>query len=176
MHNRPQTTTRSASRTGAGPFARAGAASLVLLGAALMVLPAARPALALTTTTEGAAPEIAPGTGSDTGDQVLMARFACDGGTGLDAVFVNTAGGSAFAVIGIDDRLVPMAVAISASGARYVSIPDLQADGADGDAAGAPGIRYQFWTKGDTARLSTLAGEGGAEVETAILTGCRVMR
>ena len=111
------------------------------LALAALVL-AASPALAVTP----AAPE----------DQVLTARYTCEGDTPLDAVFINTAAGNGFAVIALEGRAIPMAVAMSASGARYLSEPDVD------------GVQYQLWTKGNEATLSTIA-DGD---EAPLLAGC----
>lgn len=96
-------------------------------------------------------------------DVMLRLHYSCEDGAGFDAVFVNTAGGSGFAVVGLEGRLIPMAVEIAASGARYVSVADTPAVEPDPDAP-----RYQLWTKGMDATLSTLDGEA----ETPLLTGC----
>lgn len=133
------------------------------LALAALIL-AAAPALAQTP--DPASPDsTAPGT--DAGllpapeDVLLRFHYGCEGDTGFDAVFVNTASGNSFAVIGLDDRLIPMEVAISASGARYLSV-------ADAAQAGAEGVQYQLWTKGMDATLSTLDGEA----ETEVMQGC----
>lgn len=103
--------------------------------------------------------------GTDAGllpeDVLLRFHYSCEGETGFDAVFVNTAGGNSFAVIGLDDALIPMEVAVSASGARYLSVV-----GEGGEAVGD--VQYQLWTKGMDATLSTLDGD----TETDLMTGC----
>lgn len=88
-------------------------------------------------------------------DTLLRFHYTCDGGQGFDAVFVNTAAGNGYAIVGLDGALIPMEVAISASGARYLSIAE-------------DGPRYQFWTKGMDATLSTLEGEA----ETPLMADC----
>lgn len=89
-------------------------------------------------------------------DEMLTIRYACEGDTPLDAVFINTAAGNSFAVIALEGRAIPMAVAISASGARYLSEPD------------ADGVEYQLWTKGSEATLFTIK-DG---IEAPLLAGC----
>lgn len=103
---------------------------------------AASPALAVTP----AAPQ----------DEVLTVRYTCEGDTPLDAVFINTAAGNSFAVIALEGRAIPMAVAMSASGARYLSESDVD------------GVQYELWTKGCEATLSTIK-EGN---DAPLLAGC----
>ena len=87
-------------------------------------------------------------------DQLLPVSFTCPDGETLDAVFLNTAGGNSYAVLRMGEELVPMQVAISASGARYTAI--------------APEDDRVFWTKGDMASL--FAGPDGDET---LLTDCK---
>lgn len=80
-------------------------------------------------------------------DEILPVTFTCAGNGALEVVFVNTAGGNSYAVLLDGAELVPMRVAISASGARYVAL--------------AQGDGRVLWTKGRTATL--YAGSGDAE-------------
>lgn len=86
------------------------------------------------------------------GDQLLHVTYDCPDGAVLEAVFLNTAAGDSHAVITRGDGLLPMSRAISASGARYTTLP-----------GAAP---FAFWTKGDSASLYA-----GAD-ETPVLTDC----
>lgn len=87
-----------------------------------------------------------------TGDSLVHVRYACEGGATLEAVFVNTASGSSFAIVGTDAGLIPMQVAVSASGARYLSADETQ----------------QLWTRGDQADLVRLDGDA----EAPLRSGC----
>ena len=111
------------------------------LALAALIL-AATPALAVTP----AMPE----------DEIFAARYGCEGDTPLEAVFINTASGNSFAVVALEGRAIPMAVAMSASGARYLSEPDVD------------GVQYELWTKGNEATLSTIK-DG---VDAPLLAGC----
>lgn len=86
------------------------------------------------------------------GDQLLHVTYDCPGGAVLEAVFLNTAAGDSHAVVTTGEGLMPMSIAISASGARYTT------------QTGEP--PFTFWTKGDNASLFK-----GAE-ETPVLTDC----
>lgn len=127
-----------------------------LLCAALLL--AANPALAQTppapatpaTPGAGPAPMLAPAAQDD----ILAARFTCPDGQTLDVVFLNTAAGNSYAVVRIGDDLVPMQVAVSASGARYRAIP--------------PDDGRVFWTRGDTATLYD-----GPDGDRVLLADCK---
>ena len=89
-------------------------------------------------------------TGGKPGDSIEAVSYACAGNKILHAVFVNTAGGSSFATILQQDELIPMQVAVSGSGARYVPVNVNQT--------------YELLTKGDAATLyedsdTVLAGD-----------------
>lgn len=62
--------------------------------------------------------------------------YACEGSKGFDAVFIN-AGEDSFAVLSLGLAPVPMGIAVSGSGARYLS----------GDG------RLELWTKGPEATV-----------------------
>ncbi len=135
------------------------------LALAALIL-AAAPAFAQTP--DPASPDsAAPGT--DAGllpapeDVLMRFHYSCEGEKGFDAVFLNTAGGNSFAVVGLEDALIPMELAISASGARYLSVAEPEAAEAGTDA-----VQYQLWTKGMAATLSTIDGEA----ETDLMVDC----
>lgn len=111
-----------------------------LFPAALLLAGLATPALAQT------APEPQ--------DEILPVTYACPNGETLDVVFLNTAAGNSFAVLRLGEELLPMQVAVSASGARYTAVP--------------PEDDRVFWTKGDTANL--FAGPDGG---TTLLADCK---
>ena len=113
----------------------------------LAALCAAAPALA-ETPAPAAAPAAAaaapaattpPSTEPAPGDSIEAVSYACAGNKILHAVFVNTAGGSSFATILQQDELIPMQIAVAASGARYTAIN--------------PDYTYELVTKGDSADL-----------------------
>lgn len=109
--------------------------------------PAAKPAVPPVT-------EPAPKPETMDQDSLTDISYACDGDTSMQVVFVNTAAGASYAVVLEQGRMIPMQIAVSASGARYLSI--------------APEGRYQLWTKGDTADLVALDGAA----ETPLRSGC----
>lgn len=82
----------------------------------------------------------APGAVTQANDEMLHLNFTCAEGGPLDVVFVNTAGGTSFAVVGGPDGLIPMAQAVSASGAVY--------------SAEVEGRTIELLTKGREASLS----------------------
>ncbi|MFD1881744.1 MliC family protein [Paracoccus pacificus] len=83
-------------------------------------------------------------------DAMSTVTFTCEGDNTFQASFIN-AGDDSFAVVYQDDTLIPMTIAESASGARYLS-----ADGA-----------LELWTKGSEATLSRLGDK-----EEVIYKGC----
>ena len=94
-------------------------------------------------------------------DQVMRATYVCKDDARLEAIFLNTATGNSYAVLSHEDRPVWLEVAVSASGARYVS--EVVDTGDDG-----PGMQFELWTKGDGATLSWLDGDA----TQPILTDC----
>lgn len=141
-------------------------ATLLLAAPALAQSPAPEPAPADAAPVQSAAPAAKPSVppvtepapkpetmGQDSLDDV---SYACDGDTSMQVVFVNTAAGASYAVVLEQGRMIPMQIAVSASGARYLSI--------------APEGRYQLWTKGDSADLVALDGDA----ETPPRSGCSV--
>ena len=114
-------------------------------------VPAAPPPV----TTAEPAPTDMPGTAPAAGDTIERIAYSCDGGKMMDAIFVNTASGSSFAVVSHNDELIPMQVAVSASGARYVPVNVNQT--------------YELLTKGDDATLYE-------DQDTVIAENCAAQR
>lgn len=83
------------------------------------------------------------------GDSIEKTIYACAGNETMQVVFVNTAGGSSWAVLLDQDEMIPMQVTTSASGAIYKAI--------------SPDYTYELLTKGDTAELRGTT-EGKEEV------------
>lgn len=139
-------------------------ATLLLAAPALAQSPAPEPASADAAPVQSAAPaakpavppvtEPAPKPETMDQDSLTDVSYACDGDTSMQVVFVNTAAGASYAVVLEQGRMIPMQIAVSASGARYLSI--------------APEGRYQLWTKGDAADLVALDGDA----ETPLRSGC----
>lgn len=88
----------------------------------------------------GAAPVLAEGT-----DDIRRVLYACEGDRAMEVVFLNTAGGNGYAFVLADGEMIPMQVAVSASGARYLSI--------------GPGPARQLWEAKGRADLVALEGE-----------------
>lgn len=85
-------------------------------------------------------------------DEVTRMDFICEDGPGFTAIFLNTAGGNSYATLSYENQPVWFEIAMSASGARYVSEPiDSGEDGVS--------TQLELWTKGKTATLSTIDGE-----------------
>lgn len=74
--------------------------------------------------------------------QMAVQAYECAAGRFLSVAFIN-AGDESFAVLQEAGRIVPLKVAPSGSGARYLS--------EDGG--------LELWTKGDTAMLTLLGGD-----------------
>lgn len=139
-------------------------ATLLLAAPALAQSPAPEPAPADAAPIQSAAPaakpavppvtEPAPKPETMDQDSLTDVSYACDGDTSMQVVFVNTAAGASYAIVLEQGRMIPMQIAVSASGARYLSI--------------APEGRYQLWTKGDSADLVALDGDA----ETPLRSGC----
>ncbi|MEH7827452.1 MliC family protein [Gemmobacter denitrificans] len=81
-----------------------------------------------------------------TAQEISTARYSCDRGAQVLASYLNP-GDRSFAVLTFEGRQMVFEVALSASGARYVSRD--------------PAAPFVWWTKGDSAML--LHGEGDAE-------------
>lgn len=72
--------------------------------------------------------------------------YACERGVTVDVVYAGDV-----AVLRAEGRLVSLGQAVSASGARYVERPD--------------GTGYQWWGKGNEARLTHLDAPDGDDVD-----------
>ncbi len=83
-------------------------------------------------------------------DAMMNITYACANDRVLQASFIN-AGDESFAVIFEAGQLVPMQIAVSASGARYLSADE----------------GLELWTKGPEATLSLLG-----ETETVLYHDC----
>lgn len=86
---------------------------------------------------------------------LISARYRCEGGASVPVVYVNASETGGYAVMLIDGRLVAMRQVASGSGARYRS--------GNGDDA------YELWAKGDAATIR-VGPDGGGRV---ILSDCR---
>lgn len=117
----------------------------ILTLSALMAALAAAPAAAVVPAPD---PDAMPAM-----DEVTVMDFTCAEDTGFTALFLNTAGGNSYAVTAMDEQPVWFEIAVSASGARYVSQP-VNLDGDEG-----AGTQLELWTKGKTATLSILDGD-----------------
>ncbi|MBA8878222.1 MliC family protein [Phyllobacterium myrsinacearum] len=91
-------------------------------------------------------------------DRIEQSTYQCERGVIVDATYINTKGGSSFAVINVENKLVPMRASQSGSGALYIAID--QADS------------YRWHTKGDAAVLSYLDATPGAQEKT-LLSECK---
>lgn len=58
------------------------------------------------------------------GDQMQQVLYQCERGIQLPITYINTPSGGAYAVMQIDGQQIPMSIAVSGSGARYVSIDE----------------------------------------------------
>lgn len=85
------------------------------------------------------------------GDNLTRASFACPDNSVLHVVFVNTATGGAYAVLLQAEELIPMKIAPSGSGARYVATD--------------PDYNYELRNKGDMVDLY--------EGDKPIVQGCK---
>ena len=85
---------------------------------------------------------------ADDGDDLRRVRYACEGDRAMEVVFLNTAGRNGYAFVLADGEMIPMRVAVSASGARYLSLE--------------PEPTRQFWEAKGRADLVAL--EGGTEM------------
>lgn len=78
-------------------------------------------------------------------DDLRRIPYACDGGGTMEVVFLNTAGGRSYAFVLMDGEMIVMQAAVSASGARYLSV------------GGPP--TFQFWEAKGRADLVALEGD-----------------
>jgi len=77
---------------------------------------------------------------AESGDQLQQVHYQCERGVSLPVTYLNTASGGAYAVLQVDGQQIPMSIAVSASGARYVSIDEER--------------NYSWHTKSDSGVLS----------------------
>ncbi|QND50889.1 lysozyme inhibitor [Phyllobacterium sp. 628] len=91
-------------------------------------------------------------------DRIEQSTYQCERGVIVDATYINTKDGSSFAVINVENKLVPMRTSQSGSGALYIAI-----DKADS---------YRWHTKGDAAILSYLDAAPGS-AEKTLLSDCK---
>lgn len=89
-------------------------------------------------------------------EEMPTETYRCDRGALVQATYLNP-GDRSFAVVSFEGRQMGFEIAVSASGARYVS--------ADG--------QFVWWTKGDTAMLMHGSGDAEAMIyaECAALPG-----
>lgn len=83
----------------------------------------------------------------DSASDLIAVTYACAGDVEVPVMYVNPPEGQGYAVALIENRLVGMRHAMSASGARYRS----------GEGAGD----YELWGKGDRATISTGPEDAG---------------
>lgn len=94
---------------------------------------------------------------AESGDQLQQVLYQCERGVTLPVTYLNTASGGAYAVLQVDGQQIPMSIAVSASGARYVSIDE--------------GRNYSWHTKSDTGILSWQPA-GDASEDAVVLKEC----
>lgn len=87
-------------------------------------------------------------------DDISRASYACEGGKTMEVVFLNTAAGNSYAVVMAEDQLIPMQIAPSGSGARYLALGEQPT--------------HQLWTAKGGGDLVALDGTQ----ETPLRTGC----
>ncbi len=91
------------------------------------------------------------------GGEIMTETYQCERGVTIPVTYVNLSEGGAIAVLSVDGRMVTLAIAVSGSGARYVSIDEQNG--------------YRWHIKGDEALLLYLAADHMAE-EEAVLSRC----
>jgi membrane-bound inhibitor of C-type lysozyme len=91
-------------------------------------------------------------------DRIEQSTYLCERGVIVDATYINTKDGSAFAVINVENKLVPMRISQSGSGALYIAIDQQDS--------------YRWHTQGDGAILSYLDATPGAQEKT-LLSECK---
>jgi membrane-bound inhibitor of C-type lysozyme len=87
-------------------------------------------------------------------DRIEQSTYQCERGVIVDATYINTKSGSSFAVINVENKLVPMRTSASGSGALYIAID--------------PADSYRWHTKGDAAVLSYLDATPGTQEKTLL--------
>lgn len=84
--------------------------------------------------------------------------YVCERGATIPVTYINTNDGDSIAVAVIEGRHIPMTLAPSGSGARYVAIDEQQS--------------YRWHSKGDEGILSFMEADHEAEEQT-LLGECR---
>lgn len=87
-------------------------------------------------------------------DDIQSVSYACAQDQTMEVVFLNTAEGNSYAVVMVEGELIPMQIAVSGSGARYLSI--------------GPQPTRQLWTAKGGADLVVLDGQA----ETPLRSDC----
>lgn len=91
------------------------------------------------------------------GYETTAATYSCANNATLGVRYLNMKDGPAFVVLSIKGEIILLETAVSASGARYVSVD--------------PATPYQWWTKGEDAVLDLLGPDGN--VQANILADCK---
>lgn len=90
-------------------------------------------------------------------DTIRQVIYHCERDVVLPVTYINTASGGAIAVLHVDGKQISMKIAVSASGARYISIDETQG--------------YRWHTKSNYGILSHLEADHTAK-ETDVLSHC----
>lgn len=101
---------------------------------------------------------------AETGDQLQQVLYQCERGVSLPVTYLNTASSGAYAVLQVDGQQIPMSIAVSASGARYVSIDEER--------------NYSWHTKSDSGTLSWQPADESSQsvvVLRACVTGVQML-
>ena len=85
--------------------------------------------------------------------------YVCERGVQVPVTFINQDEGPGYAVMVFEGKMIPMRIAPTGSGARYVAL-----DEQDG---------YRLWTKGDEAMIGYLAADHTAS-EQIFMKECRI--
>jgi len=93
-------------------------------------------------------------------DNITAVHYICERQVEIPVVYVNTAGGSSFAIVQVEGKLVPMTQQASASGARYIALDEQDS--------------YRWYTRGEEASLAFLEADHTAE-EREILSACKAI-
>lgn len=90
--------------------------------------------------------------------QSSVASYRCEGGAEVQAAYLNIDNGASFATLYYKGQLIPMHIARSGSGSRYVADDEQNS--------------YRWHTKGDTGLLSFLEADHTAK-EQQLLKDCQ---
>lgn len=96
---------------------------------------------------------------ADNTDHVLQVEYQCERGVTVPATYMNTASGSAYAVLHVDGQQLLMENVMSASGARYASMD-------------AKYGQYTWDTKGNAGALYWQASDVEDESSVQVLGAC----